>query len=710
MASKNNPKKTETEIILSGILDPQELEVFAVRGKGCFVVFSNAKAADRFITSADAVCSCKANFARNLPGICDYCPHGGKNANGSANSFEITDLEGREYAVECNTANWFDGKPTTVYFLRDITLEKETKARLHALAYTDQLTGIPNRQRLKDDFAQFHEKIANNEVSGVVALFDLDNFKAINDTYGHNTGDLVLRRLAEYFQDIQIFSGHLYRLGGDEFVLLYYDQPGKFATENDTIEHYQALLSTALRAYTLPNIDLQCTLSIGVSLFPNHGKTLSEVLRKADIALYKAKAAGRNQIIFFESQYDAAQKFKDLYINIQPILSEVGKTYGYELVDRGNTGEADDNTVNLTEFNRTVDALGLTDIENNAQYFIMFSKQLLTPTVLMNLPKEKFIIQVQLADKLTRNELHGFLNLCVELRKNGYRLALVGLHSNTHTQELLSLADYCKFSPADINKMKQKRIISEHKKVEFIATNVDTLEAFQIAKDMGFSLFQGYYFSQPIVGQRTKEISPLKANYFRLLQLSSAEGYLDFREISSVIASDVALSYKLLRILNSAAVGLRNVSSIGIAVAYLGEENLKKWIAVLALSGIAEDKPLELVRMSLVRARFGELLAPLFRVKRDVKEVFLVGLLSLLHIALDMTTEKLFEEIAVAEGVRETLLTKRGPYSDLVRFYEHYEYANWDAVSQFVEENKIDPQDVNEAYIKAVKWYNDLIE
>ena len=140
----------------------------------------------------------------------------------------------------------------------------------------------------------------------------------------------------------------------------------------------------------------------------------------------------------------------------------------------------------------------------------------------------------------------------------------------------------------------------------------------------------------------------------------------------------------------------------------MGEESLKKWIAVLALRGIAEDKPLELVRMSLIRARFGELLAPNFKIKRNPQQVFMVGMLSLLHIALEMSKDKLLEEIPVSEDIRESLLTRYGIYSDLLRFFENYEYANWDSVSQFVDENNLDSTFVNDSYIAAVKWYNDL--
>ena len=710
MASSKNPKKTGIEAFLNDILDPQDIEVFATRGKGCEIIFSNEKARNRIYADAVLTYNCKTSIAKSLPGICDYCPYGGKTEETSVAPFEIEDTENRTHIARRDMIDWIDGKQASLFFLRDITEEKESRARLYALAYIDQLTGVPNRQRLKEDFSAMEADIANNRLTGIVALIDMDNFKTINDTYGHNTGDMVLRRLTEHLEGDKAFSGSLYRLSGDEFVLFYADAADKYSSVDEMKLHYYELLSTALCAYTLPTIEVKCTLSIGVSVFPEHGDNLSEILRKADIALYKAKAAGRNQVVYFESQYDTAQKFRDLYINIQPILTAAGKTFGYELVDCGEGGEEDDSTISLNESNRTVDALGLSEIENNMQYLITFSKQLFSPTVLNNLPREKFIVQVQLSDVLTTNKLHNDLQNCRELRRNGYKIALGGLHSNTNYEELLSLADYCKFSLNDKNTMKQKRIITANKNVKFIATKIDTSEAFQTAKDMGFHLYQGYHFSHEAVGSKTKEISPIKANYFRLLKLSSTDGYLDFREISAVIASDVALSYKLLRILNSAAVGLKNVSSISMAVAYLGEESLKKWIAVLALGGVAEDKPLELVRMSLIRARFGELLAAHLRIKRDVKNVFMAGLLSLLHIALEKTQEQFLEEIVVAEDIRESLLTKRGVYSDLLRFFENYEYANWDAVSQFVVENQLDSQLVNDAYVSAVKWYNELVE
>jgi len=705
--------RTEFRSILgdiSGILDPHDMEVIVVRGKNCEVIYTNARAEERLIDEDGTVFTCKAVFSKHFPGLCENCPYGGKTDVADGIPFEIQDRDGRHFVVRRSTINWADGKPATIFMMRDITPEKEANERLYTLAYVDQLTGVPNRQKLKEDFVTLEDQIGSGKISGIVALFDLDHFKTVNDTYGHNTGDVVLRRLTEHLQENPDFRNTLYRLGGDEFIIFMNNPAGRFSTLPELQQHYTNVLSAALRSYTLPNIDVKCTLSIGIACFPYHGATLSDLLRKADIALYQAKEAGRNQIFLFEDHYDKAQKFKDMYINIQPVLLSAGKTFGYELIDRGQGDDDDEGTITLSEFNRTLDALGLGDLENNLHYFITYSKQLLSPAVLRNLPKEKFIVQMNLPPKATKADIQKDLKIYNELRSNGYKVAVTGLDSGDPVAELLVIADYVKFVSSDTNLVRQKVLIAKNQRIRFIATGVDSMEDYQAARDAGFHMFQGYYFNTntPVVGRRTKEVSPLKVNYFRLMQLSSTEDYMDFKEISTVIASDVALSYKLLRILNSAAVGLRNVSSISAAVAYMGEESLKKWIAVLALRGIAEDKPLELVRMSLIRARFGELLAPCFRIKRNPQQVFMVGMLSLLHIAMDMSREELLEDIPVTEEIRSSLLTRTGVYSDLLRFYENYEYANWDAVSGFVEENQLDSTMVSDTYIASVKWYNDL--
>lgn len=697
-------KPDPTEQIVCGILDSQNADIMVFRSD-CEVLFANECARRRLGDDAGNP-NCRRGFSTAWPDICNNCPvDTGKTEMPQV--FDVHSREGRVFEATVNTIQWLDGREAYLMSLRDLHDERGATQKLYNMAYVDHLTSAPNRQKLRETFDAAQKSIISKKAAGVLAIFDLDNFKNINDTYGHNTGDEMLRKLIEHLEDDAAFKGHIYRLGGDEFVLLYLDRPDKFVSPQQMQEYYQNLLHGAFLSYTLPYIEDSCTLSMGAAFFPVHGNSYSELLRKADIALYKAKASGRNQLVIFEDHYDSAKKFKDLYINIQPILTSAGRTVGYEMVDSANTRAAGsgEDEMNLAEFDRTMDALGMDALEGDTLYFIGYSNQLLSFSVRKSLPKNKFVIQILLNGPISAVQMDKY----IELHKYGYKLALDGVNMHNASTKLMGMASYVKFARYGIDLAQQQRMIEKYPNVRFIATGVDDGETLKIYKNAGFMLFQGVFFSQPMVVKKTKDIDPLKVNYYRLLKLSSTTDYVDFKEISDVIASDVALSYKLLRLLNSAAVGLRNnISSIDTAVTYLGEENLKKWISMLALRGVANDKPLELVRISLIRAQFGELLAPHFTPKRNPKHVFLTGMFSLLHIALEKTKEELLAEMPVAEEIRESLLTARGPHSDLLAFFAAYEYGDWDDVGRFARANGISDRLINDSYLAAMKWYNSL--
>ena len=707
MALGSRKKEKIQKIFDCGVLDIQDADVAALSPKGCEIVWLNTHAKARLRAEGLSEYNCKSGYSLLFPDLCKMCSAGEAVTDNNNAAFDTTDRNQCVFSVRTGMADRIEGGPVRIMFLRDVNDERNTSKKLYNLAYTDQLTKIPNRRKFTEDFDAVAEPAENGSVSGLVAIFDLDNFKSVNDTYGHNTGDIMLQKLAERLDRDPAFKGRIYRLGGDEFVLLYIDRADRFASQDLRRKHYEELLNGALVSYTLPNIEVSCTLSMGAAFFPEHGDSCSELLRKADISLYKAKAAGRNRLVFFEDRYDTAKKFKDIFITVSPILSGVGKTFGYELVDRGNDVPAEGGAVSLAGIDRSVDLLGLDDMEGAERYFISYSPQLLDEAALNNLPRDKFVIQFSAAERRGDRELKKLR----ELRSRGFSVALTDLKA-TVKDELLSLVDYCKFAAAGAPSDSMKAwIIANNPEKVFIAANINTYAEFEEAKRRGFKLFQGFFFIEPpAVVKKTKEVNPLKANYYRLLKAAGAADYIDFREISSIISSDPALSYKLLRLLNSAAVGLRNVSSIAMAVAYLGEENLKKWVALLALRGLGADKPLELVRLSLIRAQFGSLLAPYFRIKRNPNAVFLLGMLSLLHIALEKTKEELFEEIPVSDDIRESLLTKNGVYSDLIPFFRNYEYANWESVSRFADEHGIDSKLITDSYTAAVKWYNSLDE
>lgn len=329
-------KKLQIEQMVGGILESQDLDIIVVDRTDCQLLHANSHAKKRMQGEGRKDPSCRVGYSKLFPGICEFCPNRDEHAPKGLSTFDVQDMQDRYYSVTCNNIEWLDGQDATIMFLTDVHDQRTAQDRLFNLAYIDQLTGIPNRQKFKEDFEKLHEDIAANKLWGLITIFDLDDFKTINDTYGHNTGDVMLRRLTEHLQSDEDFRGHLYRLGGDEFVLMYTVDPTTFESEEAMRGHYLDILSKAFLTYTMPNIDKGCTISMGVAFLPKDGDSSSELLRKADIALYEAKKAGRNQLMIFEDKYDKAEKFKDLYINIQPVLMQSGRTFGYELIDRGN--------------------------------------------------------------------------------------------------------------------------------------------------------------------------------------------------------------------------------------------------------------------------------------------------------------------------------------------------------------------------------------
>ncbi len=700
-----NKKTTDIQRLektVGALLSGAGTELVVTRG-GCEVVWASPGAtallADAGLPSDKG---CKEGYSLLFSALCDRCPNHPDNDTPEA-VYEVTSENGAHFSVRARQMDWLDERPATMLYLQSDEAAEDSAA-LQKLAYIDSVTGVPNRQRLRKDFEDKQKMIESGALCGAMAIFDLDYFKSINDTYGHSTGDIMLRRLTEHLLADANFHGRLYRLGGDEFVLFFTEKAGRFATAAEQQEYYRGILKNALVNYTMPNIELGCTLSMGAACYPEFGVTMSELLRKADIALYQAKNNGRNRLEFFETRYDSAKKFRDRYINIQPVLTPDGRTFAYEILDRGSSG-GDPDAVSLTDGAHFTDALSLQDLQSEQKYFVAYTSGMNTNTTLKALPKAKIIITVPAA--ASPMQAIKFK----QLASQGYTLCLIGISQETKDTPLFGITTYCKFLPGSFDAAGEREVIAKHADKIFIADGVDDSEAFEAARRRGFKLFQGFFFGEEAVTKKTKDIDPMRANYLRLLKLASTDGYTDFKEISRIISSDIALSYKLLRLLNSAAVGLKNpISSIDTGLAYLGEESLKNWVALLAMSGAAASKPLELVRISLIRARFGELLAPYFHPPLDAHQVFLTGMFSLLNIALDKTKEELFQEIPVADEIRDSILTPNGPYSELLAFFQNYEYSNWDEVTAFAKKNNLPDHVTGDSYLAAARWYKELAE
>jgi len=216
----------------------------------------------------------------------------------------------RWFNISGTLFDW-DGQTATLYFMADITDRKEIEERVQRMAYEDPLTQLPNRRLLLEHLKGAVAQHRRNGHRGAVMFIDLDNFKPLNDRYGHGVGDLLLvevaRRLRACVREIDTVA----RLGGDEFVLLLNDLPGdetearRAAAQvaNKALESLsQPYHLTGEAADTLPaTIEHHCSASMGVVLFGIHEGSLDLLLQQADSAMYQAKDAGRNTVRFHPS-------------------------------------------------------------------------------------------------------------------------------------------------------------------------------------------------------------------------------------------------------------------------------------------------------------------------------------------------------------------------------------------------------------------------
>ncbi|MDO9318034.1 MAG: EAL domain-containing protein [Gammaproteobacteria bacterium] len=184
--------------------------------------------------------------------------------------------------------------------LSDITSRNEAADKIKQLAFYDPLTGLPNRRLLLDRLNQALASCMRSGREGALMFIDLDNFKDINDTLGHDFGDLLLQQTAQRLKSCIRESDTVARLGGDEFVVMLEDlskQPIEAATQTEGVG--EKILATLNQPYQLAAHTYHSTPSIGAILFSDHGESAQELLKRADIAMYQAKHAGRNTMRFF---------------------------------------------------------------------------------------------------------------------------------------------------------------------------------------------------------------------------------------------------------------------------------------------------------------------------------------------------------------------------------------------------------------------------
>jgi EAL and modified HD-GYP domain-containing signal transduction protein len=303
------------------------------------------------------------------------------------------------------------------------------------------------------------------------------------------------------------------------------------------------------------------------------------------------------------------------------------------------------------------------------------------------------------------------ISICQKLRDDGYTIALDDFVYHPSLEPLIAIAQIIKFdfllTPVDTLRKTLHRL--SRYKLKYLAEKVETYEEFDKALKLGFSYFQGFFFSKP-ERIRIKEIGSAKINLLSLMAEINQKSTTP-KKLGKIIERDVALAYKLLRYVNSSYFyRLHKIESVAHAITYLGDIEIRRYLILVLISELATDKPGELLRLAVVRAKMAELLALAKGGKQQDKsdDIFLLGLFSLLDVMLDTTMEYVCDRLSLSDELKDCLVHNSGPFAPFLRLVTSYEKTDRAGCTAAIDILGLIPGEVHAAYREAL-IFTDLV-
>lgn len=383
----------------------------------------------------------------------------------------------------------------------------------------------------------------------------------------------------------------------------------------------------------------------------------------------------------------------------QPIVDRNIDVRAYELLYRKQADDSNQNfdgdTATATVAINTLLDLGLYTVAGQHPVFVNLTRTFFVNDMYTVLPRERVVLEV-LEDIVPDDE---FVAAVARAKLNGYKVALDDYVHDGTKDALVDLADYVKVDAAQMDDagLREHVKILRRRGLKLLAEKIETRERFKVAWDAGYDLFQGWFYAQPDLVKRKK----LASNRASLMQILAKleDPSVEFEEVGALIERDLALSHKLLRYVNSAALSLRQrVDSVRHACTLLGIERVRSITRLLLLSEVT-DKPKELMLNALSRARLCQLLGGK-NSSRENQKYFTVGLFSLLDAYLDTTMEQLLVELPLSDEIKAALLEHRGQVGSALDAAVACERADWNGI----ENSKLPPEELQRLYVSALNW------
>jgi EAL and modified HD-GYP domain-containing signal transduction protein len=397
------------------------------------------------------------------------------------------------------------------------------------------------------------------------------------------------------------------------------------------------------------------------------------------------------------------------YIARQPIVDAKHQLFAYELLFRHSAHAQSarfDNDVDagISVISNTLVNMGTEWLLKGKLAFVNMEASMLMSSFSTLLPPEKVVIEVLETVEVTPEVLERL----TELKEAGYRFALDDFQYLPESEPLLPLASFVKLdvlahTPAELTNM--VKIIRKYP-VELIAEKVETPEQFRHCQALGFDYFQGYYFAHP-ENLAAKIINPVYATVVQLLE--KVRQGADAKDLEALFKKDVALTFKLLRYINSAGFGLScEVQSIRHAVSILGMQPLYRWLTLLLVTAGGAPTMPTLARTAITRGRLCELIGKICLSKGDQDNLFIVGVFSLLPAFLEMPMDQVLDRIVIPEKLVDALADRTGIYGPFLALTEAVESGNVDLLESLASSLMVTPNQVSEAHLQALAWVEQL--
>jgi len=398
----------------------------------------------------------------------------------------------------------------------------------------------------------------------------------------------------------------------------------------------------------------------------------------------------------------------NIFIGRQPIFNRKGVVEAYELLYRpamkstDSSGMIDGDQATATVLTNVLMHFGIDQVADGKLLFVNGTYDFITGNMPELLPPDQVVLEV-LEDIEPDDKVITSLHRWKEM---GFTIALDDFIYAPHLQPLVDLADMIKVDITVLpHSLAEERERLRSFSGRLLAEKIETIEEHREAMELGFDLFQGYYYAKP----STLSNKGMDANQGQALQvMRQALQAESAEELDEIISRDVAIAYKLLKYINSPAFGMRSeIRSIRHALTMLGLKSVRTWASIVSLSAASANKPDELVKQSLVRGRFLEQLAEGSGHSKDKNDYFILGMFSLLEAMLDQPMSEAIADLSLPDVVRQGLLDRDSKFGQLVQLVDAMEQGDWMRIEVLIA--PVDHINIPSLYMQAIFWADELV-